>query len=270
MQTLAMLLGSLGSRIGRNPRASLILAMGLGLMYSCAAGYTWLAPRTAGALGTAITFVAAVPVFFSHDGKSVGYLLLERDELSLGKTQLFLWLIPSVAIYMTESLMQMTLIDFPMALAPLLGGSIGTTALSLATSPSTTAVIHADQTASATPSAPPSPAPASPAAPALAQVAASTEAHAAAPKGHTDWSLTSLIEDWRGQGDITRYQFLFLTLCGSVVLLASYIIKDEIPTEVPNGLLTLLGASAAGFVGTKMVKTVSMENEARSNPNKAA
>jgi hypothetical protein len=66
-------------------------------------------------------------------------------------------------------------------------------------------------------------------------------------------ALSDLVTDWNGQGDVSRYQYLLLSLFGSIVLVVSFLQKLELP-HIPTELLYLVGGSQATYVVTKAVK----------------
>lgn len=239
-------------------------------------------PRVA-AVGTCLAFLAGAPLLFAPGGgiSAWGYLLLEHNELSLGRTQVFLWVIPAVSIYGGLVLPHLTLMGFPEPLAPILGGSLATAVLGAATAPSKDALktLEARKQPDQGSAAPESAVDAF--TDSMAKLYALDDQQKKAvhdqvsnvaislinppDKDRTEAPATprliQLVEDFREQGDITRYQFLFLTALGSFLLLATYL-KDGSVSTVPSDMLYLMGGSALGYLGTKAVKTISIENEA--------
>ncbi len=65
--------------------------------------------------------------------------------------------------------------------------------------------------------------------------------------------LSDLVTDWRQQGDLSRYQYLLLSIVGAITMVAAFATSFRLPA-VPQQLLILLGASQATYVGTKAVK----------------
>lgn len=66
-------------------------------------------------------------------------------------------------------------------------------------------------------------------------------------------SLSDMVTDWNGHGDVSRFQYLLLSLFGAVVVVVSFLQKLELP-QIPTELLWLVGGSQATYVATKAVK----------------
>jgi hypothetical protein len=64
-----------------------------------------------------------------------------------------------------------------------------------------------------------------------------------------------VVEDWNNTVDFSRLQYLAISLVGAAALLAVFLVTLRVPV-VPQGLLALLGASQATYLGTKAVKVV--------------
>lgn len=145
------------------------------------------------------------------------YLLSEAaGGYSLARVQLLIWFAPAVVLYggLCVSLHQFVEIDTTMAV--LLGLSGATTLLGTAANPPAAAV----------------PQPGAPVEP---------------PK------LSDLVTDWRQHGDLSRYQYLLLSIVGAITMVAAFAASFRLPA-VPQQFLVLLGASQATYVGTKAVK----------------
>jgi hypothetical protein len=155
------------------------------------------------------------------------YLLSESGGgLSLAKVQLLLWFLPAACIYAAISIPLHTFPPMDTTLAVLLSLTGATTLLSAATSPK------------GKPEA--------------------AETEAAAPGGVAtstipDPSPKQLVSDWQGNGDMSRYQYLLLTLLGATIFTISFLKEFKIPT-IPQQFLYLIAASQATYLGTKAVK----------------
>ncbi|HEU4582579.1 MAG TPA: hypothetical protein VFS67_30190 [Polyangiaceae bacterium] len=66
-------------------------------------------------------------------------------------------------------------------------------------------------------------------------------------------ALSDMVTDWDGHGDVSRYQYLVLSLLGSLVLVVSFLQKLDFP-DVPAELLYLVGGSQITYIATKAVK----------------
>lgn len=66
-------------------------------------------------------------------------------------------------------------------------------------------------------------------------------------------ALSDMVSDWDGQGDVSRFQYLLLSLFGVVVVVVSFLQKLELP-QIPTELLWLVGGSQATYIATKAVK----------------
>jgi hypothetical protein len=62
-----------------------------------------------------------------------------------------------------------------------------------------------------------------------------------------------LVTDWQGSGDISRYQYLLLSLVGATIFTIAFLRTVRIPT-IPEQFLYLIAASQATYLGTKAVK----------------
>jgi len=238
--------------------------------WQCSSKLPWLPCGSTAGLGILLVFVFSVPAFF-RPGNLVrpwAYLLEEGGELSLGRVQLAIWLVPAVVIYGSLMVFTERLMALPPSLASILTGSVLTSLVSATVTP-----IDKLKAPAAGPQAVNQPQPAM-VATAVAEAAAAQEAPAAAapaarvvpadraPGGTRDRSrgrLVELVEDWNGQGDLSRYQYLFLSAMGAAMLLVQFYRTWQVP-EVPNDLLGLLAAGAMGYVGTKVVKHVRGSN----------
>jgi hypothetical protein len=136
--------------------------------------------------------------------------------LSLSRVQLLVWFAPALAMYAAASVPLHRFAALPPALAVLLGMAGATTLLGTAANPRL-----AD-------------APVEPAMPAA--------------------TLSDLVEDWSGHADLSRYQYLLLTILGAL-LVGSRFFEDFTLPDVPREFLALVGASQATYLGTKAVKT---------------
>ena len=81
---------------------------------------------------------------------------------------------------------------------------------------------------------------------------------AASPADHgqpadTSPTLSDLVTDWKGHGDVSRYQNLLLSAFGAIVLVVSFLSKLEFP-EIPTQFLYLVATSQGTYLATKAVK----------------
>jgi hypothetical protein len=181
--------------------------------------------------------------------KPVGawYFLLSEPGggLSLARVQLLIWFLPAVSIYAGASMPLHRFAPMDTTLAVLLGLSGATTLLSSAASPPV-----ASQPVTPTPSVPgireASPPP---------PFATALETRMPAMKAGEIQSFDArdLVTDWQGSGDISRYQYLLLSLVGATIFTIAFLRTVRIPV-IPEQFLYLLAASQATYLGTKAVK----------------
>ena len=62
-----------------------------------------------------------------------------------------------------------------------------------------------------------------------------------------------LVSDWQGGGDVSRYQYLLVSLVGATVFTIAFLRTVRIPA-IPEQFLYLIAASQATYLGTKAVK----------------
>jgi hypothetical protein len=62
-----------------------------------------------------------------------------------------------------------------------------------------------------------------------------------------------LVSDWQGGGDVSRYQYLLLSLVGATIFTIAFLRTVRIPA-IPEQFLYLIAASQATYLGTKAVK----------------
>lgn len=182
--------------------------------------------------------------------KPVGawYFLLSEPcgGLSLSRVQLLIWFLPAVSIYAGASMPLHRFAPMDTTLAVLLGLSGATTLLSSAASPRV-----ASRPVTPTPSVPgvrePSPPP--PFATAL-----ETRMLPAMKAGEIpSFNTRDLVSDWQGSGDISRYQYLLLSLVGATIFTIAFLRTVRIPV-IPEQFLYLIAASQATYLGTKAVQ----------------
>ena len=65
--------------------------------------------------------------------------------------------------------------------------------------------------------------------------------------------LKDLVHDWDAHADVSRYQYLLLSLFGALVLIAGFLQKLEF-RPIPSQFLFLIAASQGTYVGTKAIK----------------
>jgi hypothetical protein len=187
---------------------------------------------------------------YLHDrtGKPVGawyFLLLEPSGgLSLSRVQLLIWFLPAIAIYAGVSLPLHRFAPMDTTLAVLLGLSGATTLLSSAVSPPTTATTTGAATKAAllAEAMPPPP---------FYRVAATRLFGATSDIPNLD--PRDLVSDWQGGGDVSRYQYLLLSLVGATIFTIAFLRTVRIPA-IPEQFLYLIAASQATYLGTKAVK----------------
>jgi len=145
------------------------------------------------------------------------YMLSEpKGGYSLARVQLLVWFIPAILIYGGLSLALTRFAPLDGTIAVLLGLAGATTLLGTAANPSK----------------------------ATSEAGGEVEPPA----------LADLVTDWYEHGDLSRYQYLILSVIGAATLLAAFL-KDFIIPEIPQQFLYVVGASQATYVGTKAVKT---------------
>jgi hypothetical protein len=168
-------------------------------------------------IASVIAFFSLVRLFGSQD-KQHGPLSEAISErvggMSLGRIQLLVWLVVSLAILGALAIPLLELPELDASLAALFGLSGLTSVLA------------------ATPPRPP------------AEVLASITAKDAAP------TFRDAVEDWRGGLDLSRVQCLMLTLLGAASMLAAFATSFRVPA-IPTGLLGLLGASQATYLAPR-------------------
>lgn len=193
------------------------------------------------ALGTLILVLVLPSALFSVERTKLSpwrWLLNEPGGgLSLARVQLLVWFVPALVMYAIASVPMLQFAPMDRTLAVLLGLSGATTLLGAAANPKQP-VLALGMVAAL----PLEPFPSLDAAP---RAAASL---AEPPR------LADLVEDWQGQGDFSRYQYLLLSLVGAIVMLLAFL-KDLQPPRLPPEFVALVGASQATYLGTKAVKT---------------
>jgi len=143
--------------------------------------------------------------------------------LSLAKTQLLIWFCVSIVILAGTCIPVKPIPDISSSLGILLGLGGITTALGAVASPLAPA--------------PPAGTPAAPTPPA---------------------KLVDLVTDWKDQADMSRYQYLIITILGAFAILfafASHLVCPEIPTS----FFYVIVASQATYLGTKVVKATTSQ-----------
>ena len=100
----------------------------------------------------------------------------------------------------------------------------------------------------------------------LGTAASPTPAAGAAPVAP---DLRDVVNDWNSHGDLSRYQYLLLSLVGATIMVATFWQTLAMP-EVPSQFLYLLAASQGTYVATKAVKTAALSQPALSGATNAA
>jgi hypothetical protein len=67
--------------------------------------------------------------------------------------------------------------------------------------------------------------------------------------------LRDIVNDWNDHGDLSRYQYLLLSVVGAAVMIVAFWRKLEMPT-VPPALLYLVAGSQGTYLATKTVKAM--------------
>lgn len=184
-----------------------------------------------------------------HDqsGKPVGpwyFLLLEpTGGLSLSRVQLLIWFLPAIAIYAGVSLPLHRFAPMDTTLAVLLGLSGATTLLSSAVSPPATVPVPSTESRIATKDVVPPP-------PFYGTAGARLPFGSASEIPRLD--ARDLVTDWQGGGDVSRYQYLLVSLVGATVFTIAFLRTVRIPA-IPEQFLYLIAASQATYLGTKAV-----------------
>jgi hypothetical protein len=182
-----------------------------------------------------------------QSGKPVGawyYLLLEPSGgLSLSRVQLLIWFLPAIAIYAGVSLPLHRFAPMDTTLAVLLGLSGATTLLSTVSSPSTPAPALPTKSALSIGAGVPPP-------PFYGAVA---ERLLGTASDVPNLNAGDLVSDWQGGGDVSRYQYLLVSLVGATIFTIAFLRTVRIPA-IPEQFLYLIAASQATYLGTKAVK----------------
>jgi hypothetical protein len=143
------------------------------------------------------------------------HLLSEKmGGYSLSKVQLFIWFLPAAILYGALTFTLRAYVEINMQLSLLLGLSGATTLLGTASSPPT---------------------------------ARGANGTAVAP------DLSDMVSDWDSNGDVSRYQYLLLSIFGAVGMVASFGRQLEMPA-IPTQLLYLVAGSQGTYLATKAIK----------------
>jgi hypothetical protein len=70
-------------------------------------------------------------------------------------------------------------------------------------------------------------------------------------------NLRDVVTDWSSHGDLSRYQYLLLSLVGAAIMVAAFWRNLAMP-DVPAHFLYLLAGSQGTYLATKAVKTAAM------------
>jgi hypothetical protein len=73
-------------------------------------------------------------------------------------------------------------------------------------------------------------------------------------------NMSDMLADWNGHGDVSRYQYLLLSMFGSATLVLAFLSNLEFP-QLPSQFLYLIAASQGTYIATKATKTMSAQNE---------
>jgi hypothetical protein len=147
---------------------------------------------------------------------------------SLARVQLLIWFFPTAVLYAAFSFTLQDFAEINAQIAVLVGLSGATTLLGTAASPTTTT----------------------------------------ASTGAVSPDMSDLVTDWNSQGDLSRYQYLLLSMVGATVMVAAFWRQLELPT-IPAQFLYLVAGSQGTYVATKAVKTAKM-GDADTTPAKKA
>ncbi|HZI67708.1 MAG TPA: hypothetical protein VFF17_14200 [Thermoanaerobaculia bacterium] len=184
---------------------------------------------------------------YDESRKPVGpwyYLLLEPSGgLSLSRVQLLIWFLPAIAIYAGVSLPLHRFAPMDTTLAVLLGLSGATTLLSSAVSPPATVVVPSTKSQIAIQDDVPPP-------PFYGTAGTRLPSGSASEIPRLD--ARDLVTDWQGGGDVSRYQYLLVSLVGAAVFTIAFLRTVRIPA-IPEQFLYLIAASQATYLGTKAV-----------------
>jgi hypothetical protein len=184
----------------------------------------YLRTHSVGWLALIAFLLAIIAVFvpYALGGSSTGgvegawYRLLSEAKggYSLSRVQLFVWFLPTAILYGALSFAQQGFVEIGTQLSLLLGLSGATTVLGTASSPA----------------------------------AAASSGERAAP------DLRDVVSDWNSQGDVSRYQYLMLSIVGAIVMVAAFWRRLEMPT-VPSQFLYLVAGSQGTYLATKAIKS---------------
>ncbi len=183
--------------------------------------YVRALPASTLALAMLLLSVIAVFVPYALSGtaasgaKGAWYQLLSEPKggYSLSRVQLFVWFLPAAILYGALSFTQQGFAEINAQISLLLGLSGATTLLGTATSPS----------------------------------AATSSKENEAP------DLRDMVQDWNEHGDVSRYQYLLLSVVGVLVMIAAFWRRIEMPT-VPSQFLYLVAGSQGTYLMTKAIK----------------
>jgi hypothetical protein len=65
--------------------------------------------------------------------------------------------------------------------------------------------------------------------------------------------LRDIVTDWNSHGDLSRYQYLLLSIVGAIVMVGAFWRNLEMPA-IPSQVLYLLAGSQGTYVATKAIK----------------
>ncbi len=203
--------------------------------------------RALAAAAAALLLLISVPGLLLRKTRLPWYSLLAEPGggFSLSRVQLLLWFAAAFVSYSALSLPICSFIPLTPQFAVLLGLSAATTVLGGALSPSAAQASTSAPVSTPTLSSPP-PEPHPPFRP--ERSAASPGTSEVPPPDPAD-----LVSDWRGNGDVTRYQYLLLSLVGAILLLLTVARELTLPS-IPEQFLYLLAISQGTYVATKGVK----------------
>jgi len=81
--------------------------------------------------------------------------------------------------------------------------------------------------------------------------------------------LRDIVTGWNSHGDLSRYQYLLLSIVGATIMIAAFWRNLAMPS-VPSQFLYLLAGSQGTYVATKAVKTAVLSPAAASGATNAA
>jgi len=68
------------------------------------------------------------------------------------------------------------------------------------------------------------------------------------------------VQDWKGSGDLSRYQCLLVSAFGAATMVVAFF-RDMTFPDIPDQFLYLVAASQGTYLGTKAVKAIQVPGQ---------